>query len=764
MTKRFTNCFIKIFIIFIVGVNLLHSQPISQIKMLYASDRDKYDQFGASVSIYDKTVVVGSVYDNIENRTSQGSAYIFIEKPYGWIQYDQILASDPKPKAYFGHSVDIYEHSVVVGAPGDNTGGANSGAAYVFIKDNIGNWVQQAKLVPSDLVADLGFGFDVAIYGDYVIVGALDYEGSNDVTGSAYIFYRNEGGENNWGQVKKITAQGNEIGNWFGFSVDIDDDKVVVGAWRSDLYGTHSGFAAIYQKDLGGENNWGQLKEIKPQGIGDNYQFGYSVSIDRDKVIASATNENSKGTVYLFEKDNGGINNWGQATKFWIADGKFYDYYGNSISISGNNVVIGSINHYKEKGEGTVYLYNKDKGGNDNWGLVSEIVPDDPTDRGDFGNSVCVHNDYAVFGARTKSVHTTKTGAAFLYGPPLPKITVQPESANSVCYGTEQSFSIEGENIDSYQWRVKDNTDNWIDIADDDTYSGTNTSILKVIAKKENDNAVYSCKVANQYGDKYSDDAKLTLEKEVPVITSTIGDQTLYADNNCQVVLPDFSNGIIATDNCTEDLIISQAPIVGTTITGDTNQVTLVVEDLSGNKTFVEFNVSVIDTIKPYIGCIDSKTVRMKSGYSIYVVNGNEFDPLTLSDNCSEVTAINDYNSLNTLNGVNLPYGKTTIVWSAVDEAGNENKCSFDIEVKYPLSANDLSNDNIELYPNPTNGKIYISAESVQEISITDILGKVYQVKSPVSNIIDISQYESGIYLVKIKTERGYFVKKIIKR
>ena len=83
--------------------------------------------------------------------------------------------------------------------------------------------------------------------------------------------------------------------------------------------------------------------------------------------------------------------------------------------------------------------------------------------------------------------------------------------------------------------------------------------------------------------------------------------------------------------------------------------------------------------------------------------------------------------------------------------------------LKLGTTASQRLND-IVLYPNPTTGKIHINAEDIQEISISDILGKVYQVKSPVANIIDVSQYESGVYLVKIKTEKGYFIKKILKR
>jgi hypothetical protein len=59
---------------------------------------------------------------------------------------------------------------------------------------------QTKKLLASDGVADDWFGRSVSNSGDVVVVGAV---GDDSNSGSAYIFSRYEGGEDNWGQVKK---------------------------------------------------------------------------------------------------------------------------------------------------------------------------------------------------------------------------------------------------------------------------------------------------------------------------------------------------------------------------------------------------------------------------------------------------------------------------------------------------------------------------------------------------------------------------------
>ena len=64
-----------------------------------------------------------------------------------------------------------------------------------------------AKLIASDAEDDDRFGISVAISGDTVVVGAYGDDGwwGND-RGAAYVFERNKGGVDNWGQVKKLTA------------------------------------------------------------------------------------------------------------------------------------------------------------------------------------------------------------------------------------------------------------------------------------------------------------------------------------------------------------------------------------------------------------------------------------------------------------------------------------------------------------------------------------------------------------------------------
>ncbi len=81
------------------------------------------------------------------------------------------------------------------------------------------------------------------------------------------------------------------------------------------------------------------------------------------------------------------------------------------------------------------------------------------------------------------------------------------------------------------------------------------------------------------------------------------------------------------------------------------------------------------------------------------------------------------------------------------------------------LSINDNILNTIVLSPNPTNGLVTINAPNsiIVSIEVYDMLGKQIFTFNLPANAINLSDLQAGMYLVKIKTEQGSLVKKIIK-
>jgi hypothetical protein len=206
-----------------------------------------------------------------------------------------------------------------------------AGSAYVFQKDTGGtdNWGQIKKIVASDRGAVDHFGRSVAIAGDYIVVGAYqedeDASGANpkNYAGSAYVFQKDTGGTNNWGQIKKIVASDRAASDFFGVSVAIAGDYIVVGALYEDQDASGgtaksaAGSAYVFQKDTGGTDNWGQIKKIVASDRATGDLFGRSVAIAGDYIVVGAyvedqdasggTTLSAAGSAYVFKPTSGSL-------------------------------------------------------------------------------------------------------------------------------------------------------------------------------------------------------------------------------------------------------------------------------------------------------------------------------------------------------------------------------------------------------------------------------------------------------------------------
>jgi hypothetical protein len=228
--------------------------PFVQKAKLSVSDKAAGDYFGFSVSISGDVVVVGALYADPGGTSNAGASYVFVKPGGGWADMTQTARLTASYKAAgdeFGFSVSISADVVVVGAPYADPGGTGSaGAAYVFAKPG-GGWAdmtQTARLTASDKAAGDYFGYSVAVSGDVVVVGALfaDPGGTGDA-GASYIFAEPGVGWANMTQTAKLTASDKAVEDYFGFSVSIIGDVVVVGAILADPGGTsNAGTAYVF--------------------------------------------------------------------------------------------------------------------------------------------------------------------------------------------------------------------------------------------------------------------------------------------------------------------------------------------------------------------------------------------------------------------------------------------------------------------------------------------------------------------------------------
>ena len=319
---------------------------IQQAKLIAVSDTEE-DGFGTSASISGDTVVIGAFLDG-DNGVNSGSAYIFVRDENGiWSQQAKLVADDGDSNDLFGASVSIFDNTVVIGAVWDNnetTNGSPFGSAYIFVRDEEGQWNQQTKFTPDDVSTQSSFGKSVSISGDTVIIGTL--------SNSAYVFIQDENGD--WNQNKLVADNGSE-NDRFGSSVSVSENTAVIGAPNSSA-------AYVFVRDV--NSDWNQQTRLVTENGGVNDRFGSSVSISEDTMIISAAGDDEKGiesgSAYVFVRDNFG--NWNQQKKLVAYDGSAHDRVGrsnSSVSISGKTVVVGAVGDDDYGSDsGSAYIYD----------------------------------------------------------------------------------------------------------------------------------------------------------------------------------------------------------------------------------------------------------------------------------------------------------------------------------------------------------------------------------------------------------------------
>ena len=370
-----------------------------------SSDNSMGDYFGWSVSISGDHAVVGA-RGNDGNNSDSGSAYIFVNNHNGsWSQQDKLTANDGVMGDHFGFSVSIDGDHVVVGARFNDGNSSDSGSAYIFVNNHNGSWSQQDKLTANDGVGGDNFGYSVSIDGDHVVVGANGIYGSSSDPGSAYIFVNNHNGS--WSQQDKLTANDGVGGDNFGYGVSIDGDHVVVGAPYDD---SSSGSAYIFVNNHNG--SWSQQDKFTANdGVGSDY-FGGSVSIDGDYVVVGAYqndgNSSQSGSAYIFVNNHNG--SWSQQDKLTANDGAVDDYFGERVSIDGDHVVVGASSGGST---GSAYIFVNNHNGS--WSQQDKLLPDDGVDWRGFGYSVSIDGDHMLVGANADTGNGSNSGSSYFY-------------------------------------------------------------------------------------------------------------------------------------------------------------------------------------------------------------------------------------------------------------------------------------------------------------------------------------------------------------
>ena len=286
---------------------------------------------------------------------------------------DELTRTDGVEGSYvsFGYSISLSGDMAVVGAPGDDENGYHSGSAYIFQNGPAG-WAEVARLLPDDGAVGDWFGGSVGIDGNTVVIGAPKFRGSS-LPGAAYVFKDTAEG---WSQVAKFVSdadpEGYRPGYQFGYSVGVSDGTVLIGSPYEDYY-SYMGAAYVFEDE---GSAWTHRETLLPDNWDGGDLFGWSVDISGDRAIVGAPGigydkKGSKNIVsdsaYIFERDDSA---WTQAAKVGFEDTGRHERFGWSVAIDGNKAIVGAL----EGVNGAAHFFEDDGSG---WQAVDTFLSTD---------------------------------------------------------------------------------------------------------------------------------------------------------------------------------------------------------------------------------------------------------------------------------------------------------------------------------------------------------------------------------------------------
>ena len=317
---------------------------------LTGSDSIAGDRFGHDVAISGNKIVVGAG-NNDSAASESGAAYIFEYQAGQWLETQKLLPIGADiQNDLFGQAVAIDGDNIVVGAPeitvSFSPGAADRrGSAYIYNYQG-GEWIQQIKLLQPDTLLNqyVRFGAAVDIQGSKALVSSLYHPDDNAVTSRtsgrvhAYAF---ENDVWNLNQTIVPPQTGVEL---FGYQVGLNDEELAISAPEaSNELGIKIGSVFTYNQ-IG--NVWELGQQISPPDIdNDSVGFGISMDLDQDRIIVGAPSDGVKainsGSAYAFKR----VNNQ------WVPDGRLLPEsafsfsqlnYGRDVAVSTKATVVGA--------------------------------------------------------------------------------------------------------------------------------------------------------------------------------------------------------------------------------------------------------------------------------------------------------------------------------------------------------------------------------------------------------------------------------------
>ncbi len=460
-------------------------EPV-EVQKLIGSVTAMEDRFGEGVATDGVRILVGAPGENAGSVDS-GAAYIFARQGGMWVEEARLTLPSPAPNSYMGAllTVAIEGDTAVIGADGYSS---QSGLVVIFKRQPDGTWAVGQSLTSSSLSSA---GRAVRLQGDRLLVGARNVSASS---GRLHVYKRTGGGP--FALEQTLAATPEQSNAFFGQHAAIDGDTIVVGAQGENSPATDAGAAYVFRFNGA---TWTQQARLTAPDADANDLFGNDVGISGDTVAIGAwgedTNGSDSGSIYIFSRDMSDA--WVFAQKIMPSTPTPTAAFGARLQLSGE-MLLASANGFDGLASdgGAAFLFRRNAGV---WAQSDMLVPNDPGDTDNFGASVSLAGTVAVAGSFfDNNVAGTHAGSAYVFDLDPVGLTIedQPDSVSTGPGQTAQfTVAVSGTGPIAYQWRRSG-----VALQDNFPFSGANTATLTINPTFVDFGGTYGCVISNVCG------------------------------------------------------------------------------------------------------------------------------------------------------------------------------------------------------------------------------------------------------------------------
>lgn len=241
------------------------------------SDTAAGDFFGFDLAM-DGDLVAVTAQQHDQLGFNSGAAYVFQETGGTWTELQKLLPPDGAASDGFGSCVAMAGDLIVLGSSGDDDDGNISGSAYVFRRSG-GTWSFEQKLTASTADAGDQFGWAAATDGQTILVSAIADEVGPAAVGAVFVFTHDGA---TWQEIQRITPTDGAAGDTFGWEIDLDGDLLAVG---SKDHANSAGAVYLYRS---GGGSFALEQKVVPGKVTPGDNFGWSVDVEGDRLVAGA--------------------------------------------------------------------------------------------------------------------------------------------------------------------------------------------------------------------------------------------------------------------------------------------------------------------------------------------------------------------------------------------------------------------------------------------------------------------------------------------